>query len=213
MKKNSKAVERHPAETIGVDLGDKMSKYAVLNEEGVVVEEGSFPQQRGIHCETLWRTEQSESSDGSGHAVGVDCARVCQAGPRSHRGELARVEVDHIVRYEERPQRRGEAGAAGARRPQSAWLRWSIARRSSKAELAVIRARDALVRTRTLLVNTARSLAKGFGLRLPSSITHTFGARALARLAEDLRTAMSGLLEQRSRRAESEEDSRLQPAH
>ena len=42
MKKNSKAVERHPAETIGVDLGDKTSCYAILNEEGVVVEEGSF---------------------------------------------------------------------------------------------------------------------------------------------------------------------------
>ena len=65
-----------------------------------------------------------------------------------------------------------------------------------QAELAVIRARDALVRSRTLLVNTARSLAKGFGLRLPASITTTFGARALAGLAEHLRTAMSGLLEQ-----------------
>jgi len=42
MKKNSKAVERHPTETIGVDLGDKMSRYAILNEEGVAVEEGSF---------------------------------------------------------------------------------------------------------------------------------------------------------------------------
>ncbi len=62
-----------------------------------------------------------------------------------------------------------------------------------QAELAVIRARDALVKSRSLLVNTARSLAKGFGLRLPASITHTFGARALARLAEDFRTAMSGL--------------------
>jgi transposase len=46
-----------------------------------------------------------------------------------------------------------------------------------QAEQAVIRARDALVKSRSLLVNTARSLAKGFGLRLPTSITHTFGAR------------------------------------
>ena len=42
MKKNNKVVERHPAETIGVDLGDKMSRYAVVNEEGLSVEEGSF---------------------------------------------------------------------------------------------------------------------------------------------------------------------------
>ena len=60
----------------------------------------------------------------------------------------------------------------------------------------MIRARDALVRSRTLLVNTARSLAKGFGLRLPASITLSFGARALTRLTGQLQTAMSGLLQQ-----------------
>src|SRR5579863_6838062 len=42
MKKNSKGNERHPAETIGVDVGDKMSRYAILDEEGQAVEEGSF---------------------------------------------------------------------------------------------------------------------------------------------------------------------------
>jgi transposase len=51
------------------------------------------------------------------------------------------------------------------------------------------------VRTRTLLVNTARSLAKGFGLRLPSSITLTFGARALKQLPVDLHVALKVLLE------------------
>ena len=32
MKKNSKRAEQQPAETIGVDLGDKMSHYAILND-------------------------------------------------------------------------------------------------------------------------------------------------------------------------------------
>ena len=40
-----------------------------------------------------------------------------------------------------------------------------------QAELAVLRARDAMVRARTLLINTARGIAKGFGVRLPKSIT------------------------------------------
>jgi transposase len=65
-----------------------------------------------------------------------------------------------------------------------------------QAELAVIRARDALVRSRTLLVNTARGLAKGFGVRLPVAVTVTFGARALALLPEVLRMALRGVLEQ-----------------
>jgi len=42
MKKNSKATQRQPEETVGVDLGDKVSRYAILNEEGEVIEEGSF---------------------------------------------------------------------------------------------------------------------------------------------------------------------------
>jgi transposase len=65
-----------------------------------------------------------------------------------------------------------------------------------QAELAVIRARDAMLRARTLLINSARSIAKGFGLRLPKSITGTFGARAIEALPEFLRTALTGRLEQ-----------------
>ena len=65
-----------------------------------------------------------------------------------------------------------------------------------QADLAVIRARDALVRARTLLVNTARSVAKGFGVRLPAAVTATFGARALAGLAAHLQAALGGLLEE-----------------
>ncbi len=44
----------------------------------------------------------------------------------------------------------------------------------------MIRARDAMVRSRTVLINAARSLAKGFGVRLPKSITAKFGERARA---------------------------------
>jgi transposase len=65
-----------------------------------------------------------------------------------------------------------------------------------QGELAVIRARDAILRARTLLINSARGIAKGFGVRLPKSITSTFGKRALTDLSAMLRTALGGLLEQ-----------------
>jgi transposase len=65
-----------------------------------------------------------------------------------------------------------------------------------QAELAVIRARDAMLRARTLMINSARGIAKGFGVRLPKSITATFGKRALAELPAVLRTALGGALEQ-----------------
>jgi transposase len=65
-----------------------------------------------------------------------------------------------------------------------------------QAELSVIRARDALVRARTLLVNAARGLAKGFGQRLPATVTATFGQRALALVPPLLEAALAGLLAQ-----------------
>jgi len=65
-----------------------------------------------------------------------------------------------------------------------------------QSELAVIRARDAILRARTLLINSARSIAKGFGLRLPKSITGTFGERAIEALPKFLHTALTGLLKQ-----------------
>jgi transposase len=65
-----------------------------------------------------------------------------------------------------------------------------------QGELSVIRARNAILRARTLLINSARSIAKGFGVRLPKSITSTFGKRALADLPAMLRTALGGMLEQ-----------------
>ena len=65
-----------------------------------------------------------------------------------------------------------------------------------QAEMGVIRARDAILRSRTLLVNAARGIAKGFGVRLPKSLTETFGRRALAVVPELLRAALTGVLEQ-----------------
>jgi transposase len=195
MKKNSKGMERYPAETIGVDLGDKMSRYAILNEEGLAVEEGSFRNsvesiakhfgKRGrarvaleVGTQSAWIAREFSKL---GHEVIVANARelkwITSSDTKNDRNDALKL-----------------ARLARADRNLLAAVEHRTAQQQS--ELTVIRARDALVRSRTLLVNTARSLAKGFGLRLPASITHTFGARALAQLAGHLRTAMSGLLEQ-----------------
>ncbi len=210
MKKNSKAVERHPAETIGVDLGDKMSKYAILNEEGVAVEEGSFRN----NVESIAKHFGERSKARVALEVGTQSAWISREFAKlGHEVIVANArELKWITSSDTKNDRNDAMKLARLARADRNLLA-PVEHRTAEqqAELAVIRARDALVKSRSLLVNTARSLAKGFGLRLPASITHTFGARALARLAEDLRTAMSGFAGT-GRRAESE-DSRLQPAH
>jgi transposase len=194
MKKNIKVAERHPAETIGVDLGDKMSRYSILDEEGLEVEEGSFRNR----ADSIAKHFGGRGRARVAMEVGTQSAWIAREFAKlGHEVIVANArEVKWITSSDDKNDRndaRKLARLARADRNLLAPVEHRTA--EQQAELAVIRARDALVRARALLVNTARSLAKGFGLRLPVSITATFGSRALAGLAEPVRAALSGLLE------------------
>ena len=45
MRKHSKPRNHVPDETIGIDLGDKISRYCIVDHGGAVVEEGTFRNQ------------------------------------------------------------------------------------------------------------------------------------------------------------------------
>ena len=194
MKKNSRSKERHPAETIGVDLGDKRSRYAIVDEEGAVVEEGSFRN----HAESLARHFGNRGRARVALEVGTQSAWMAREFTKlGHEVIVANArELKWITSSDTKNDRNDARKLARLARADRNLLA-PVEHRSAgqQAELAVIRARDALVRARTMLVNTARGLAKGFGLRLPASLTDTFGARALAGIAEPLRAALSGMLE------------------
>jgi transposase len=193
MKKPNKMPKRM-RETIGIDLGDKVSRYCIVDPDGEVVEEGSFRNQvssiekhfsgepRRIALEagaqSAWISRELKRL---GHEVVVANARelkwITSSDTKNDPGDarklalLARADVRLLAPVEHRTA-------------------------EQQAELAVIRARDALLRARTLLINTARGIAKGFGVRLPKSITAKFGQRALEGLPEFLRAALNGVLEQ-----------------
>jgi transposase len=67
---------------------------------------------------------------------------------------------------------------------------------TTQCHLAQLRARDALVRTRTLLINHVRGAVKSFGARLPRSSAESFPQRAAPALPEDLAPILTPLLEQ-----------------
>ena len=71
-----------------------------------------------------------------------------------------------------------------------------IHRRSAETQrdLAALRARSALVRARTQLVNHLRGAVKAFGGRLPKCSTPSFHTRAVAHLPAELATALEPLL-------------------
>jgi len=65
----------------------------------------------------------------------------------------------------------------------------------AQAHMALIRSREALVGTRTQLVNHVRGTVKSFGHRLPKCPARTFHKRAAEHIPEALRPALEPILE------------------
>ena len=174
MKKNStvpKSPKRARARkggpiTIGMDLGDKTSRYCVLGDNGEVLSEGSVATTKKAMAEKFTKMRRcriamevgthspwlSRLLSGLGFEVIVANARQVQLiSARSSKNDrldarllarLARVDPQLL-----RPIRHRSEQA--------------------QADLMRIRIRAALVEVRTRLVNAARGLAKAMGERLP----------------------------------------------
>ena len=197
--KNSKAsskVERSKAEqwTIGMDQGDKTSRFCVLGEDGEVKTEGSVATtpkamtkafagmakcriaiEVGTHSPWLSRLLQS-----LGHEVVVANPRQVQLISASSR-KNDRVDAQTLARLA---------------RIDPELLR-PIRHRSEKAQadLMVIRVRAGLVEARTALVNSARGLVKAMGERLPKCDSDSLGVEQLAALPAGLKTTIAPMIE------------------
>jgi transposase len=66
---------------------------------------------------------------------------------------------------------------------------------ASQAHLALISSRDALIRSRTQLVNHARGVVKSFGERLPKCSAASFHKRVAEHLPKDLAPALEPIME------------------
>jgi transposase len=65
----------------------------------------------------------------------------------------------------------------------------------AQADLAIIRSRDALVRSRTLLINHVRGIVKSSGSRLPSCSAESFSKKVEPSIPEPLRPALLPLVD------------------
>jgi transposase len=189
---NSKAEQNW---TIGIDLGDKWSRYCIIDSEGEVVEDGrvkttpdAFEKhfagltrsriaiEAGTH--SLWASEQLA---GLGHEVLV-------ANPRELRG------ISHSSRKSDVQD--AEKLARYARLDPT--LLNPVTHRSAEMQeaLNVVRARAVMIRMRTTAVNAVRSLIKPLGHRLPLCSTECFPKRCRAELTPQLLTTVDPLLVQ-----------------
>src|SRR5947199_6342768 len=179
--------------TIGLDLGDRSSRYCVLDETGEVLLEqklgtipktmravfGEMPRSRialetGMHSPWVSRLLSE-----LGHEVIVAHARNVRLIGESRRKDnrldartlarLARIDPQLLCPVKHRSAR-------------------------AQADLTVIRARAGLVRARTALVNTARGLAKSYGERLRGCNVRNMNPEKAEGLSPELQAALAPLL-------------------
>lgn len=66
---------------------------------------------------------------------------------------------------------------------------------SGRADLAVLRSRDIMVRTRTKLINHVRGICKSFGVSLPKCSAEAFVMRVSSSVPAELHSALNAILE------------------
>jgi transposase len=190
-----KDIKKSLVMAIGIDIGDKFSYVALVGRGGAILAEERLKTSRE-HFKAFF-------SPYKGIRV------VCEAGTHSPwiSALLKNLGVDLLVAN---PNNTGRAIAANGKKNDKldavllAELGLNSPRllrpirhrgRGAQADLAVIRARDALVSVRTKMINAARGLVKSWGARLRAASAEAFSRSAGEDVPEELKPALDPLLE------------------
>jgi transposase len=180
--------------TVGVDLGDQWSNYCILGLGGKTLTEGQFRTSAQAVAEFFQGLCRSrvvievgthsawvrEVIAGLGHEVLVANARRME-GSKRRRRKNDRIDAAKLARL-------------GRVDPKSLY---PIQHRSTEVreDLVVLRAREALVESRTKLISTVRGLVKTMGgTRLSSSSTEAFSRKVAAEIPQPIRETIQPLL-------------------
>ena len=179
--------------TVGLDVGDRTTHFCALDASRKVVARGSFATAMTALAEGLaafagakvileagsqspW---MSRALRGMGHDVLVADPRRVQLISKDPR-KTDRRDAEMLARM-------------GSAMPE---LLGAVHHRGEQAQahLAIVRARDLVVRMRTMAVQQARGICKAFGLRLPSATTRSFAKRVEDLIPEVLQPALQPIL-------------------
>jgi transposase len=179
-------------ETIGCDLGDKQSELCILLPNGELQRSEPIKTTRRAFTKFFIRPQAHVIIEVGTHSRWVSELlkqlghKITVANPRRLK-LISQSSQKRDLKDAELLARLGKADEA---------LLSPVEHRGpeAQADLAVTKARDVLVRTRTKLVNHARGLVKGFGERLPSCAPESFHRRARAEIPAELKPALDPLL-------------------
>ena len=191
MKQYSKGI---PSRTIGLDLGDRKSRWCLLDKKGEVAQRGVVQMNRealracfggfgksrvvlenGTHSRWVSRLLKE-----LGHEVIVANAYKVWLISENNR-KHDKIDAEYLARL-------------GRVDPK---LLFPIVYRGEQAQAVrcILKARDGLVRARSHLICQVRGMVKAFGARLPASSAESFVGKSRDVLPQALKPALEPLLE------------------
>jgi len=180
--------------TVGLDVGDRRTHFCTIDGDRRVLSRGSLPTTKGGLDEALrpYRGAKLVLEAGSQSPW---MSRVLRA--QGHEVQVADPRRVQLISQDPRKTDRRDAemlAKMGAAMPE---LLGDVHHRGELAQshLSIVRARDLVVRMRTMAVQQVRSLCKAFGIRLPSSTTGCFSERVVELIPATLRAAVDPILE------------------
>jgi transposase len=187
--------QRSEGLTIGLDLGDRASFYCVLDEKGDVLLEGKVSTTPKAMRETFGAIPRSRIALETGtHSPWVG-RLLSELG---HEAIVAHARNVRLIGESRRKDDRLDAMTLARLVRIDPQLLRPVKHRSAEAQadLTVIRARAALVRTRTMLVNAARGLTKAYGEWLRGCNARGMKPKAAQDLSPELKGALEPLMKE-----------------
>ena len=181
--------------TIGMDLGDKTSRYCMLGQEGEILQEGQVTTTKAGMLEKFGSLGPARIAIEVGtHSPWV--SRLLRS--LGHELIVANPRQVKLITESTRKDDRLDAQTLARLARIDPKLLRPIQHRSEKAQMAlmVIRVRAALMSARTSLVNTARGLAKALGERLPKCDADQMGVPKTESLPANVRQVLEPLLKE-----------------
>jgi transposase len=178
---------------IGVDLGDKHSQLFVIHRDTGEVEERRIV----TSVEAFRRTFGEYKSARVALEVGTHSPWAARSLAKlGHEVIVANPRMLGLIHGATNKNDRSDAEKLALLADYNPELLSPVEHRSAEAQtdMAVVRARDTLVRTRTVLINHVRGAVKSVGGRLSKCDSRNFVAHARANLPDPLRPALEPML-------------------
>lgn len=181
--------------TIGNDVSDQWTYYCAVGKGGEVIAEGRF-RTRSRDVQTLYASLKAVRVvlETGTHSPWMSRLIKCYG----HEVIVANSRELHVIFKSKKKNDKLDARTLAKLGQADVELLHPVHHRSEQTQqdLALLRMRDILIKSRTGLINFARGIVKSLGERLPSCSADTFAKRIPPHVPEALRTILTPVIQQ-----------------